>query len=86
MKQKHVSPEQKVLQAIAERLTRYKRQLHLLRMRDYGEAGHEHKERVLEAKIRELGELCSLYAAYALEADKHGDCIPVTSQTVMNLE
>lgn len=86
MKHKHVTPEQKLLQAIAERYQRYKRQLVILRGQDYYDEAYEHKERVLEAKIKELGELMRLFAAYGLEATNHGDCVPVTGQTVMELE
>lgn len=85
MKHKTVAPEHKLLQAILERKKRYQWRLVALRKLDYDEHCDGNAAGVLEELIGELDELLRLYGAYVRESSCHGDCVPVTGQTVMNL-
>lgn len=86
MKRKTVTPEHKLIQAILERKKRY--QVMVLRMRKFDVESEAQLIQIanMEALVKELDHLLFLYGAYVSEASNHGDCMPVTSQTVMNLE
>lgn len=85
MKQKHVTPEHKLLQNITERLGRYRKMLFELKKMDCESESHWVQMERMAAIVSELEHLLFFYGACVSEAAKHGDCIPVTSQTVMDL-
>ena len=85
MKRKHVSPESKLVQLIRERLRRLVWRNEVLNKNDDGSGALDTEIHVVEVQISELRGLLDCLALYEKEAKNHGDCIPVTENTVMDL-